>query len=1100
MPLVRFEVKNEYGLSDPELYRGKEEDPGPALDALTVAGLVGILRQLGDLAEFAADVFHDLHEQVTNTGVRGQKISSRIQRIESGLPSLEKAVKNQRSHIHFAYIAGCDWRATIRTEQRQLICSDLPQYVLDSYEECFDPPRLHLLDKFDSAGAGACLRRYSDPSYFRRAIASSEPVKLEKVKRKRKKKGSRLRRREIQEVFTPRESISTQFASPGTDHLSFSVENSYMSDMISNSEVERESALLDSETRVNFQVADTPSMVQNELEYIGSPPSASNINPSDDLVSVLHNDPVKDTHNVPVKDTTDDEPQDSMQQESVPSSCSVTWDEKTEIVKPTSPKMVNEALVDRVEDLESLPLNFVSSNLGCENAMVGNINQEYIEFQIETIPVSSTSGNHLDEVNSEKENYMDANTILESETDKDGECQTKQEPKSLSNFSNGDSKFYMSELKERTASSLYCNDAQSPAASCSSTTDYLCPGLSNLIVADGFDHGQSMCATDFIPKCDSVGSECQTKQDLKSLSNFSNGDLKYEISELKENTASSLDCIDAQSPAASCSSAIDYLSPRLSNLTAVNGFDHDQSMCTTDFVTKHDSSVECDYSGSHIPNVSGVSGSEGLNAESSNVNEQSELFEVTKAKIFKPEDPLAASLRVPSFSCWTNGAILGVAPSKPPDFGLLHGRSVANSEAPDMSRENMTNSQNSQESFQGPSHVPGFANAESQYNGCDQSISASISHLAHKFLANNLQRRISINHADVPTPSELMNGDFKKSQEIPLQNEHQELPNGFLHHASRALDKEKVEVGSSGKSVSTSPNPGSSSPPMEHMKISFHSMNGLQTSKLNLEFSSGNLHESVRDLTFPSFRLIYGPSTCLLDSGSESDDDTFCRSSYSSQDILSPRSESNSDLWGEDERNGSQKHELSDDSCRISSPTTFISSSLEFEKMDGCSIYPVPESENLEDESGTVAFGSDPIRDLPDIDFMIFAKKQHKERCNSLSVVPIDSKPLSPNELPLPRLPPMQWRVVKPSSSLEHKRFAFDDVVNHLNALIPSSVILKPKEEDALRASHNAEAVTHCIMKTQNLNGHKEHNHTFNGKEPDEKEELLHQIGSKAII
>ncbi|RWW16536.1 hypothetical protein GW17_00019573 [Ensete ventricosum] len=53
MPLVRLEVRNEYGLGDPELYRGafRKEDPKAILDGVAVAGLVGILRQLGDLAE-----------------------------------------------------------------------------------------------------------------------------------------------------------------------------------------------------------------------------------------------------------------------------------------------------------------------------------------------------------------------------------------------------------------------------------------------------------------------------------------------------------------------------------------------------------------------------------------------------------------------------------------------------------------------------------------------------------------------------------------------------------------------------------------------------------------------------------------------------------------------------------------------------------------------------------------------------------------------------------------------------------------------------------------------------------------------------------------
>lgn len=60
MPLVRFQVRNEYGLGQPELYKeANKEDPKAVLDGVAVSGLVGILRQLGDLAEyvFAFSIF-----------------------------------------------------------------------------------------------------------------------------------------------------------------------------------------------------------------------------------------------------------------------------------------------------------------------------------------------------------------------------------------------------------------------------------------------------------------------------------------------------------------------------------------------------------------------------------------------------------------------------------------------------------------------------------------------------------------------------------------------------------------------------------------------------------------------------------------------------------------------------------------------------------------------------------------------------------------------------------------------------------------------------------------------------------------------------------
>lgn len=60
MPLLRVELRNEYGLGAPELYAvPNKEDPKEVLEGVAVAGLVGILRQLGDLAECVSR-FRDL--------------------------------------------------------------------------------------------------------------------------------------------------------------------------------------------------------------------------------------------------------------------------------------------------------------------------------------------------------------------------------------------------------------------------------------------------------------------------------------------------------------------------------------------------------------------------------------------------------------------------------------------------------------------------------------------------------------------------------------------------------------------------------------------------------------------------------------------------------------------------------------------------------------------------------------------------------------------------------------------------------------------------------------------------------------------------------
>ncbi|GKV22082.1 hypothetical protein SLEP1_g31981 [Rubroshorea leprosula] len=205
MPFTRYQIRNEYSLADPDLYRAADnDDPEALLEGVAMAGLVGVLRQLGDLAEFAAEIFHNLHEEVMTTSARGHGLMVRVQQLEAEVPSLEKALLSQTNHASFFTNAGLDWHPNLHTERNLIVRGDLPRCVMDSYEECRAPPRLFLLDKFDVAGAGACLKRYTDPSFFKVESASSGAaveIKRENKIRKGKKKGSRWRNGESPEVI-----------------------------------------------------------------------------------------------------------------------------------------------------------------------------------------------------------------------------------------------------------------------------------------------------------------------------------------------------------------------------------------------------------------------------------------------------------------------------------------------------------------------------------------------------------------------------------------------------------------------------------------------------------------------------------------------------------------------------------------------------------------------------------------------------------------------------------------------------------------------------------------------------------------------------------
>ncbi|XP_059305296.1 protein SCAR2-like isoform X1 [Lycium ferocissimum] len=206
MPLNRYQIRNEYSLADPELYKSADkDDPEALLEGVAMAGLVGVLRQLGDLAEFAAEIFHDLHEEVMATAARGHSLTVRVQQLEAEFPLIERAFLSQTNHSSFFYNTGTDWHPNLRIDQNMVTREDLPRFVMDSYEECRGPPRLFLLDKFDVAGAGACLKRYTDPSFFKVEPSfyafSSSDVQREKKTRKTKKRGSRWRNGETPEVL-----------------------------------------------------------------------------------------------------------------------------------------------------------------------------------------------------------------------------------------------------------------------------------------------------------------------------------------------------------------------------------------------------------------------------------------------------------------------------------------------------------------------------------------------------------------------------------------------------------------------------------------------------------------------------------------------------------------------------------------------------------------------------------------------------------------------------------------------------------------------------------------------------------------------------------
>ncbi|KAI3824490.1 hypothetical protein L1987_05950 [Smallanthus sonchifolius] len=417
MPLVRVEVRNEYGLGMPELYTETDrEDPKAVLDGVAVAGLVGILHQLGDLAEFAAEIFHGLQEQVLITSSRSHKLIERVHTVESALPPLEKAILAQRSHLHFAYTAGSHWHTRLRTEQSHFIYSDLPRFIMDSYEDCHDPPRLFKLDKFDIGGPGSCFRRYSDPTYFKRSSAGPyeahlQSVLREKKPRRHKKKRSSARYRDVTHGApvimhggsmdfgsanlkdNPSQDVSTFHVpqeskiEPEIDRLT-SFDSKHGSGYIEC--IFRPSCSTQSEDN-NAKEASSDSNLQHN-SYLDSPSLDENTNNS------------------------------YLAEDGMSKSAYITWDEKLEIIDST------------VQPNESTEIPCTPEKEDLNSRVVDHIDFDFQDEQPCSTPVI-VRGQH-DEIESETDYYMDARNTIETESENDLDCHTKRELKQYSNVNN----------------------------------------------------------------------------------------------------------------------------------------------------------------------------------------------------------------------------------------------------------------------------------------------------------------------------------------------------------------------------------------------------------------------------------------------------------------------------------------------------------------------------------------------------------------------------------------------------------------------------------------------------------------------------------------
>eukprot|EP00897_Mesotaenium_endlicherianum_P010049 jgi/Mesen1/9072/ME000578S08309 len=203
MPIIKLQVRAEERLASSELFTTAvaEKDSAGILDGVAMANLVGIVRQLGDLAEYAAGVFDSLNKEVQATALRGEALGHRVRRLEVQVPAVEEAILTDTNPLRFVSAPGVEWRASVHTEQNHFSRGDPPAFVVDAYKGCRASPQLSQLDRFHGGTAGACMRRYSDPSFLKREWAKAELAKARIDRQARQEE--RKQKRQSQSLGSP---------------------------------------------------------------------------------------------------------------------------------------------------------------------------------------------------------------------------------------------------------------------------------------------------------------------------------------------------------------------------------------------------------------------------------------------------------------------------------------------------------------------------------------------------------------------------------------------------------------------------------------------------------------------------------------------------------------------------------------------------------------------------------------------------------------------------------------------------------------------------------------------------------------------------------
>lgn len=190
------------------------------LDRLAVSTMIGVMNQLGQLAEYAAEVFQNLYDVASKTGTRITNVHTRVSNLNAELSKGEQMLTNKEpAYFYSAQKTEAAWRRTDDLSFSLFVPASQSIALRNARAEAKPVPRLDLLDPYSEDGS-SCTSKFSNPRFFFEKWLEAEQERQKKAaedrdKRKKKKK----KRPQVQNAPKPTAQAVTQkvFSAMGSE-------------------------------------------------------------------------------------------------------------------------------------------------------------------------------------------------------------------------------------------------------------------------------------------------------------------------------------------------------------------------------------------------------------------------------------------------------------------------------------------------------------------------------------------------------------------------------------------------------------------------------------------------------------------------------------------------------------------------------------------------------------------------------------------------------------------------------------------------------------------------------------------------------------------